>query len=113
MIVNAPKSNSDTISITGTGAVNLSPMTTDIYQDISLWQTRTSTNTLTVAGGGSGGITGTFYAQHGTLKVSGGGGQSVGSQYISWDVILSGNGNFSIVWSAPFVAPFKLLQLVE
>src|SRR5262245_9210923 len=78
MIVNAPQSNSDVVGITGTGAINLSPITTGIYQGISMWQTRTSTNTLTVAGGGSGAITGTFYAQHGTLKVSGVGGQSVG-----------------------------------
>jgi hypothetical protein len=113
MIVNAPQSNSDVIKITGTGAVNLTPPPTGLYQGISLWQTRASTNILTVAGGGSGGITGTFYAQHGTLKVSGSGGQSVGSQYISWDVTLSGNGNFTILWSPAAVAPFKLLQLVE
>jgi hypothetical protein len=113
MIVNAPQSNSDVVSITGTGDINLSPMTTGLYQGISLWQTRTSTNTLTVSGGGSGSVTGTFYAQHGVLKVSGGGGSSVGSQYISWDVTLSGNGNFSILWSPPAVAPEKLLQLVE
>ena len=113
MIVNAPQSNSDTISITGTGAINLSPMTTGLYQGLSLWQTRASTNTLTVSGGGSGSVTGTFYAQHGTLKVSGSGGSSVGSQYISWDVTLSGNGNFSITWSPASVAPEKLLQLVE
>jgi hypothetical protein len=113
MIVNAPQSNADVIGITGTGAINLTPMTTGVYQGISLWQTRASTNTLTVAGGGSGGITGTFYAQHGTLKVSGGGGQSVGSQYISWDVALSGNGNFTIDWTPPNVAPGKLFQLVE
>jgi hypothetical protein len=113
MIVNAPKSNSDVISITGSGAVNLSPVTTGIYQGISLWQARASTNTVTVSGGGSGSVTGTFYAQHGTLKVSGSGGSSVGSQYISWDVVLSGNGNFSITWSPASVAPEKLLQLVE
>jgi hypothetical protein len=113
MIVNAPQSNSDTIGITGSGTINLSPPTTGLYQGISLWQTRTSTNTLTVSGGGSGSVTGTFYAQHGTLKTSGGGGSSVGSQYISWDVVLSGNGNFSILWSPPAVAPEKLLQLVE
>jgi hypothetical protein len=113
MIVNAPSSNSDNISITGTGAINLSPPTNGVYQGISLWQTRASTNTLTVAGGGSGAITGTFYAQHGTLKVSGGGGQAVGSQYISWDVSLSGNGNFTIAWSPPNVAPGKIFQLVE
>jgi hypothetical protein len=113
MIVNAPQSNSDTISITGTGTINLSPMTTGIYQGISLWQIRSSTNTLTVSGGGGGSVTGTFYAQHGTLKVSGGGGSSVGSQYISWDVTLSGNGNFGITWNPASVAPEKLFQLVE
>jgi hypothetical protein len=113
MIVNAPQSNSDTVSITGTGAINLSPMTTGLYQGISIWQSRTSTNTLTVSGGGSGSVTGTFYAQHGTLKVSGGGGSGVGSQYISWDVVLTGNGGFTINWSPPAVAPEKSLQLVE
>ena len=113
MIVNAPQQNSDVIGITGTGAVNLTPPTSGLYQGISLWQTRTSTNTLTVSGGGSGSITGTFYAQHGTLKVSGSGGSSVGSQYISWDVALGGNGNFAITWSPDSVAPEKDLQLVE
>ena len=113
LIVNAPQSNSDVISITGTGTINLSPMTTGLYQGISLWQTRASTNTLTVAGGGSGAISGTFYAQHGTLKVSGGGGQSVGSQYISWDVVVSGGGGLNIDWKPPNVAPNKQFQLVE
>jgi hypothetical protein len=113
MIVNAPQSNSDTISITGTGTINLSPPTSGLYQGISLWQTRTSTNTITVSGGGAGSVTGTFYAQHGTLKTSGGGGSSVGSQYISWNVTLSGNGNFQILWSPNAVAPVKSLQLVE
>jgi hypothetical protein len=113
MIVNNPQSNSDTVSITGTGAINISPMTSGIYQGISFWQTRSSSNTLTVAGGGSGSITGTFYAQHGTLKVSGGGGSSVGSQYISWDVTLSGNGAFNITWDPTQVAPQKRFQLVE
>jgi hypothetical protein len=113
MIVNAPQSNSDVIGITGTGAINLTPMTTGIYQGISLWQTRTSTNTLTVSGGGSGSVTGTFYAQHGTLKVSGSAGSSVGSQYISWDVVLTGNGGFGITWNPASVAPEKLYQLTE
>jgi hypothetical protein len=113
MIVNAPQSNSDTVSITGSGTINLSPPTTGLYQGISVWQTRASTNTLTISGGGAGSVTGTFYAQHGTLKVSGGGGSSVGSQYISWDVSLMGNGNFSIDWSPTAVAPEKDLRLVE
>jgi hypothetical protein len=116
MLVNAPatkNSNSDVISITGSGTINLSPMTTGTYQGISLWQTRTSTNTIKVSGGGSGSITGTFYAQHGTLDVSGGGGASVGSQYISYDVNLGGNGAFTVNWQADATAPIRVVQLVE
>jgi Flp pilus assembly protein TadG len=113
MIVNNPQSNADVISITGTGAINISPMSSGLYQGISFWQTRSSSNTLTVSGGGSGSISGTFYAQHGILKVSGGGGSSVGSQYISWDVTLSGNGAFNINWDPTQVAPQKRFQLVE
>jgi hypothetical protein len=92
MIVNAPadkNSNNDVLSITGSGVIDVSPMTTGIYTGISLWQTRTSTNTLTVSGGGTGSsLSGTFYAQHGLLKVSGGNGVGVGSQYISYDLDL-------------------------
>ena len=113
MIVNAPQSNSDTIGITGTGAINLSPMTTGLYQGISLWQTRLSSNTLTVAGGGSGGLTGTFYAQHGTLKVSGGNGVGVGSQYISYDLSITGSSAMGVDYNPATVAPVKVLQLVE
>jgi hypothetical protein len=35
---------------------------------------------------------GTFYTQHGLLKITGNGGSDVlGSQYISWDLALGGN----------------------
>jgi hypothetical protein len=116
MIVNAPtkNSNSDTISITGSGVINLSPMTTGIYQGISLWQSRLSNNTLTVSGGGSGStLSGTFYAQHGLLKVSGGNGVGVGSQYISYDLTITGSAAMTVDYNPPAVAPEKVLQLVE
>jgi hypothetical protein len=114
MIVNAPSSNSDTVSITGSGVINLSPMTTGIYTGISLWQTRASTNTITVSGGGAGStLAGTFYAQHGTLKVSGGNSAGVGSQYISYDLTITGSASMTVDYNPASVAPVKILQLVE
>jgi hypothetical protein len=114
MIVNAPQSASDRININGNGALNLSPPTSGIYQGISLWQTRSSTNEVDISGNGGVGMTGTFYAQHGTLKVTGNGTNNVlGSQYISYDVNLGGNGGFSILWKPQATARTRIINLVE
>jgi hypothetical protein len=114
MIVNLPQSNSDVININGTGAINMSPMTTGIYQGILLWQQRSSTNTIYVTGNGTSQISGTFYAAHGTLNVSGNGSQDVlGSQYISYDMKVNGNGNFAVNWNPDKVARVRVLRLVE
>src|SRR5262249_5591179 len=103
MIVNAPRNgqNSDTISINGTGVINITPMTTGIYQGISLWQVRSSTNPIYVSGNGGSVMTGTFYSAKGTLNVTGNGTNDViGSQYISYDVVVNGNGAFNVAWNA-------------
>jgi hypothetical protein len=114
MIVNLPSSKSDVISINGQGAVNLSPMTTGIYRGISLWQQRSSANTIDVTGNGSSTISGTFYTAHGTLNVTGNGAQDVlGSQYISYDMKVNGNGSFKVDWDPNLVARVRILRLVE
>jgi hypothetical protein len=116
MIVNNPSTNSDVISISGSpgASIVLTPMTTGPYQGISLWQTRTSTNTISVSGNGSSTISGTFYAQHGLLQVSGNGGSDVlGAQYISYDLKISGNGGYKLNWNADQVARLRKLYLVE
>ena len=68
MIVNAPSSNSDVISINGNGVINISPPTSGIYKGISLWQARSSTNDLSVTGNGGSTYSGTFYAAEGHIK---------------------------------------------
>jgi hypothetical protein len=114
MIFTAPRSNSDVININGLGQVNFTPPTTGPYTGIALWQQRSSTNTITLTGNGSSALYGTIYAQHGTLAVSGNGAQDViGSQYISYDVSLGGNGNFNISWRSDVTARTRLLRLVE
>jgi hypothetical protein len=116
MIVNNPSQNSDTISISGSpgASIVLTPMTTGPYEGISLWQTRTSSNTISISGNGSSTISGTFYAQHGTLSISGNGGSDVlGAQYISYDLKVSGNAGYNLNWNANQVARLRKLYLVE
>src|SRR5205085_10887198 len=62
MIYNAPgHGNSGGISVTGQGAINLSGMTSGIYQGITFFQERNSTVTGNVSGTGGGtNLTGTF-----------------------------------------------------
>jgi hypothetical protein len=114
MIVNAPKSNSDNISINGNGSINFSPPTSGIYSGISLWQVRSATNTIFVNGNGGSSMSGTFYTANGTLNVGGNGANDViGSQYISYNLTLGGNGNFAVNWNANQTARTRIIELVE
>lgn len=114
MIVNNPKSNSDVININGLGSINFSPMTSGIYQGISLWQVRSSSNTVTVSGNGSSSMSGTFYVAGGNLSVTGNGTNDViGAQYISNTVTLGGGGDFSVLWNPNQTARTRIIGLVE
>src|SRR5262249_9563888 len=114
MIYNAPQSSSDRISINGSGAITLSPPTSERYTGISLFQDRTSPNTVYVAGNGSSSFSGTFYVAGGTLNVTGNGtGNVMGSQYISYDLVTGGTGSFNINWDENLVGRTRILQLVE
>jgi hypothetical protein len=114
MIFNAPKSNSDNISINGSGSISLSPPTTGMYAGISLFQQRGTTNTIYVTGNGGSSVTGTFYTANGTLNVSGNGTNNVlGAQYISYNLVVNGNGGFTVLWNPQQVARTRIIKLVE
>jgi len=114
MIFNAPKSNSDVINLSGLGSVTMSPPTSGTYQGISLFQQRSSTNTISLTGNGEMAVTGTFYTAGGTLAISGnGGGDVIGSQYISYNLNLGGNGEINIDWRPDLTARQRLVGLVE
>jgi len=114
MIVNVPKSNADVVNINGSGAINISPMMNGLYRGISLWQERSSTNSIGVTGNGNTQIRGTFYSQHGVLNITGNGGTDViGSQYISYDMKVNGGGYFKVDWNADQVARTRIMRLVE
>jgi hypothetical protein len=108
-------SNAQGFSING-GNVTLSPLTSGIYQGIVLFQERSSTTTLQIAGQGGMNISGTFYAASALLKVTGSSSSSVdviGSQYISDTLQLGGNGKININWSQQSIARLRLIGLVE
>jgi len=115
MIFNAPQSNSDVISITGSdsGSIFISPPSSGLYEGMTLFQERSATPTLTISGGGNMNVTGTFYAANAQMKVSGGGSGHVGSQFISRYLELGGNGALNIDYDPTQAIPRRILGLVE
>lgn len=116
MIYNAGTGNNDKINITGNpnGTISLGPLTDGIYQGLTFFQARNAGEDVQIAGNGSFTIYGTIYAADALLKVTGNGGvANIGSQYVTKDLSISGNGNVSIVYRAPKVARTRILTLVE
>jgi hypothetical protein len=117
MIYNQPSGSSQNqgLQITGNsaGSVVLSPLTTGPYQGILLFQTRTSTVSMSVAGAGTFNLTGTFYVANALLQVSGQGNSYIGSQYISRTLSLSGQGVVNVAYNDKTAAPITIVRLVQ
>ncbi len=135
MIYNAPTSteSSEKIQITGNGAgsVDLAPLTSGPYSGLVLWQDRNSPVNTLVEGNGNFSILGTVYEAGALLNINGNGttttgftnaagtyippgsNPTIGSQYISQDLSLGGNGNIHIQWNGPKQARTRILALVE
>ena len=114
MIYNAPTSTSDKIDLSGQGSATISPPTTGPYQGFALFQDRNSTTEMQVTGQGAMSLTGTLYAAGATLKVTGNGTTNlIGAQFISYDLVTGGNGNFSVNWTAADTPGVRQLLLVE
>ncbi len=116
MLYNAGSGTNDGFNIAGNSSsyVNLSGPTSGIYQGMTIFQARNAPEDLQIAGNGSFNIAGTIYAADATLKVTGNGTVSnIGSQYVSLDLSIAGNGNVAIHYNGPKVARVRILTLVE
>jgi hypothetical protein len=116
MIYNAGTGTNDKINITGNsaGTVSLSPLTDGPYTGLAFFQARNASQDVQIAGNGNFTIYGTFYASDALLKVTGNGAVSnIGSQYISLDLALSGNGNIAITYDPKLLARTRIITLVE
>jgi hypothetical protein len=118
VIYNDPQSISDSIDLSGLGAVTLTPPLEGAYKGMTLFQSRSSSfqPTVSVTGSGSSAMymTGSFYVPQGELKVTGNGTQdTLGSQYISDTLVISGNGSFNVHWDPKLVPAVREVWLVE
>ena len=116
MIYNAGTGTSDKFYVTGNaaGSVNIIPRTDGIYKGMGYFQNRASAQETHVEGNGNFDIRGTFYLAGAELQVTGNGALSnIGSQYVSKELAVSGNGNVGITWAGNQVAPTRIITLVE
>ena len=100
------------ITLSGGGAVTMSPLTDGDYAGMAIFQDRTSTQTVTLSGGSNWNFTGTVYAAKAHVDVSGGSGATMGSQYISDTLTLSGSSTFNDIDPAQGKVE-RLIGLVE
>jgi hypothetical protein len=109
-----------------TGLVYLQPLTDPSpYSGMIYWQDPSNTTDVQVAGNGSFTIQGTMYAPSALMKVTGNGGtytgslgqqiagSAIGSQYVSADLKMAGNGNVIVNYQGPPKTPVRILTLVE
>ena len=109
-----------------TGLVYLQPLTDPSpYSGMIYWQDPSNTTDVQIAGNGSFTIQGTFYSPTALMKVTGNGGtytgslgqqiagSNIGSQYVSADLKMAGNGNVLVNYQGPPKTPIRILTLVE
>jgi hypothetical protein len=114
MIYNGPDSSGSVgkITISGGGTVVQSPPTSGTYYGMSIFQDRSSTQTITLSGGSGWNFTGTVYAAKAHVDVSGGSGATMGSQYVSDTLTLSGSSTFNDINPTTGYAP-RDIRLTE
>lgn len=116
MIYNAGTVSSDKINITGNaaGTVDLAPLSSGVYKGLTYFQSRAAAQEVHIEGNGSFTIKGTFYAPAAEMQIAGNGTLSnIGSQYISRELALTGNGSIGISWNGDDVARTRIIALVE
>lgn len=117
MIYNKPDGPGEAqkIDITGNelGTVNLSGLTSGLYDGMLFWQDRAADLAVSVTGNGAFTLNGTFYAANSPVKITGNGDAIIGSQYISRTLDIGGNGNLTVNYSGAAAVKTRILSLVK
>jgi Flp pilus assembly protein TadG len=102
------------ISLTGSGSMKLSPPTSGTYQGITLFQERSSNKQINITGQGNMILSGTFYAAAAKVSITGQGGYSntIGSQWIAWQLYVTGSGSFTVNYNGQ-ATPVRRIHLAE
>jgi hypothetical protein len=106
-------SDTGSITITGNGNLNITPLTSGIYEGFSLMLNRTSNGIIQIsANGSSTNVGGTVYAANSFIDLSGNGSLNA-TQLVSRTLTLSANGTLNINWNSNSTAPTRSFGLVE
>jgi hypothetical protein len=102
------------ISLTGSGNLRLSPPTSGPYKGISIFQERSSNRDINVTGSGNMDVAGTLYAASAKVTLTGTGdyNNNFGSQWIAWQLAVTGSGSFTVNYNGN-ATPIRSIQLVE
>jgi hypothetical protein len=114
MIYNGANSSGSVgkVTLSGGGAVQMSPPKGGDYAGMAIFQDRTSTQPITLSGGSTWDFKGTVYGAKAHVDVSGGSGARMGSQYVSDTLTLSGSSTFQDIDPRDGYGP-KDIRLVE
>jgi Flp pilus assembly protein TadG len=118
MIYNNWSGSGDTINVSGRGSLKIIPPAYGPYRGLSIFQKRgtpTSTGpTVTISGGGNINATGTIYAAHAAVTLSGSSLlNTMGGQIIADSINVSGSAILNINPGSQPIANQRLLGLVE
>jgi Flp pilus assembly protein TadG len=104
------------LQITAGGSVNLTPLQSGTYAGITIYEDRNNTSQDRITGQSTGSlnISGTVYTPAAKFTLTGSGGNyAVGSQYIVYQLVVTGSGTFNVLYNAPALTPGRQLYLVE
>jgi hypothetical protein len=114
MIFNNPRDNGQNIAITG-GNFDLTAPSSGTYQGVVIFQARAAGDVpIHITGPGASRMLGTVYAPSSSVKLTGQGGATIGSQFISDTLTVTGNGDFTVDWAGqPAPLGGRILRLTE
>ena len=87
--------NTAQLKLNGTGAINLTPLTSGPYAGITIWQDAADTSDANLGGGGQLNVSGTLYFPSATLNINGNS-STVGNQIIADQVNMQGKGTITV-----------------
>jgi hypothetical protein len=104
------------LSMTAGGPVTLNPLQSGPYAGVTIYEDRSNTSQDSITGQTNGtlNITGTVYTPAAKFTLTGSGANyAVGSQYIVYQLVVTGAGTFNVVYNGPPPPPGRQLYLVE
>ncbi len=87
------------LSLTGSGSVNLSPQTTGSYAGLTVFYDRNDNAAMTLTGSGGLSFSGTIYAKSSALGLTGSGG-SLASLVVVNSATITGSGSVGVNYNA-------------